>query len=212
MNRYGFQERLVMSHGAAQGAQIEHLILGSIPGALSVHPAHPINDRHGTDFWVEHASGRHLSVDCKIRSADWLPRGCDDLAIETWSVVETGKIGWSRDPNKRTDFVLWFWADTGRWCLMPFPMLCGVCQEHWERWRGQYRVACQKTQGNDGSTWTSECVFVLRRTVWSEVYRRYGGEPLVVAPAGDSPARPVPSSSTPRLVAGIGSDAPISAF
>jgi len=183
MNSYGFQERLVMSHGAAQGAQIEHLILGRIPGALSVHPAHPINDRHGTDFWVEHASGRHLSVDCKVRSEDWKRRGCDDLAIETWSVMETGKVGWSRDPNKRTDYVLWYWVDTGRWCLLPFPLLCGVCQEQWQSWLFLYPTHQQRTQGGPGSSWTSECVFVPRRAVWAEIYRRYAEGQIIAATA-----------------------------
>ena len=182
MNSYGFQERLAMSHGMAQGAQVAEIILRNIPGALNVQAAHPLNDRHGTDYWVEHSSGRHLSVDCKIRAQDWKPRGRDDLAIETWSVVEAGKIGWSRDQDKRIDFVLWFWVDTGRWCLVPFPMLCAVSQARWQEWKARYQTAQQKTPGGPGRSWTSECVFVPRRELWGEIYRRFGeGQILATA-------------------------------
>ena len=38
-----------------------------------------------------------------------------DIALETWSVIEKLKIGWTRDLNKRSDYVLWFWLDTKRW-------------------------------------------------------------------------------------------------
>jgi hypothetical protein len=182
MNAYGFRERLAMSHGMARGAQVAEIILRNIPGALNVQAAHPLNDRHGTDYWVEHSSGRHLSVDCKVRAQDWKPRGRDDLAIETWSVIEAGKIGWSRDQDKRTDFVLWFWVDTGRWCLVPFPMLCAVSQARWQEWKARYQTAQQKTPGGPGGSWTSECVFVPRPELWREIYRRFGeGQILATA-------------------------------
>jgi|SRR5579864_1728351 len=171
--RFQFDEQLAMSHGHSASADIEKLLLEQIPGARNARPAAPENDRQGTDWWVEHVSGRHLSVDCKVRSEDWSvkspPR--DDLAIETWSVIEKQKPGWSRDQNKRSDYILWLWTDTGRWCLVPFHMLCAVTQEHWQRWISAYGANRQDTEGR----YHSECVFVPRRELWVCIFRRFGG-------------------------------------
>lgn len=169
---YEFSERLAMSHGVAAELDIRAILLGNIPGALATHPAHQENDRTGTDWWVEHASGRHLSVDCKVRDEDWAAKAKpqDDLALEIWSVVERQKIGWTRDSRKRCDYVLWLWKDTRRWVLVPFAMLCAVFTEHVDMWRQQYRCAQQFT--SDGG-YHSECVFVPRRVVWAAIYRRF---------------------------------------
>jgi hypothetical protein len=174
---YSFSERMAMSQGVTTGPNVESILLAAIPGAVAVHPAHESNDRRGTDFWVEHERGDHLSVDVKARSEDWAakpePQRADDLALETWSVVESGKVGWTRDPSKRSDYVLWLWQDTGRWCLLPFPMLLAVFQEKWRAWGEQYGTHRQHTPQYGG--YHSECVFVPRETVWEEIYRRYGG-------------------------------------
>lgn len=174
---YSFADRKGVSQGIAQEADVETLLLKIIPGAVAVHPAHQSNDRLGTDYWVEHRRGTHLSVDVKIRTTDWAarpePQRADDLALETWSVVEAGKVGWTRDVSKRTDFVLWLWADTGRWCLMPFPLLCKAFSDHWEQWSDRYGTRRQYTPGYRG--YHSECVFVPRDDVWKELYRSSHG-------------------------------------
>lgn len=172
---YEFDERLKMSQGTSQGADVKTIILGNVPAALNVHSAHESNDRNGTDWWVECHAGKWLSIDCKVRADDWAPRGHDDIALETWSVVEKSVVGWTRDSKKQTDYVLWLWTDTGRWLLVPFPMLCAVFQEHWQAWRSQYKTAQQFTPRNGGG-YHSECVFVPRREVWAEIYRRFGGD------------------------------------
>ena len=168
---YGFAERLGMSHGAAIGVGVEEILKDNVPGAWNVRRASEQDDRSGTDFWVERGCGESLSVDCKIRSQDWSLKGCDDLALETWSVIERGKVGWTRDSAKRTDYVLWFWKDTGRWCLIPFPMLCKVFAAKWEAWTRKYKTVQQRTD-----TYHSECVFVPRRVVWAAIYKHFGGE------------------------------------
>jgi len=174
---YDFGERLAMSHGVSQNKDIRRLILDNIPGALDVHPAHLENDRNGTDWWVEHITGRWLSVDCKVRESDWWATHPeeDDLALETWSVVESKVPGWTRDSRKRTDYVLWLWTDTGRWCLVPFAMLCKVFTDQWQTWSNKYRIAKQKTTRDNGSAYHSECVFVPRREVWVAIYLAFGG-------------------------------------
>lgn len=174
---YGFDERLVMSNGHCVSVDVRDVLLQCIPGAVEVHKSSACNDKIGVDWWVEMAGGRHLAVDGKVREEDWAAShpGEDDLAIETFSVVESSVIGWSRDEAKRCDYVLWLWKETGRYCLVPFPMLCRVCQDNWESWRETYKVSRQRTPRRDGSHYHSECVFVPRREVWASIYLTFNG-------------------------------------
>ena len=178
---YEFDDQMAMSDGHAETIEVRSLLMEYIPGALSVQRAHEKNDRSGTDYWVEHATSRHLSVDTKVREEDWSvkpePYRADDLALETWSVVESKVVGWTRDESKRTDYVLWLWMDTKRFCLLPFPMLCRAMQQHWEFWCGQYQVSQQHTPGRNGG-WRSECVFVPRDVVWETIKNEYATQPF----------------------------------
>lgn len=83
-------------------------------------------------------------------------------------------VGWTRDPNKRCDYILWLWQDTGRFCLVPFQMLCKVFSGNWMNWKSQFKTRKQKTRRASGD-YHSECVFVPRREVWAEIYRQFGG-------------------------------------
>lgn len=171
------QDQLVMSDGYAASKGVQAILLENVPSALQVQRAHTTNDRRGTDWWVECNQGQHLSVDCKIRAEDFAAKNpdSDDLALETWSVVEQQIVGWTRDHNKRTDYVLWHWQDTGRWALVPFPMLCAVFSRSWQHWSALYKTARQRTNRNNGSHYHSECVFVPRRVIWASIYEQYSG-------------------------------------
>jgi hypothetical protein len=173
---YDFAEQLTVSQGIAVSANIRDVLMEAIPGAVNAYVAASVNDRMGVDWWVEMSNARHLAVDVKVRAQDWAvshPQE-DDLALETWSVIEAGKIGWTRDHHKRCDYVLWLWQDTKRFCLLPFPMLCRVMQRHWQSWTERHKVARQRTSQH-GKTYHSECVFVPRTVIWREVYDAYGG-------------------------------------
>jgi len=173
---YNFNDRMVMSDGVNQSANIQELLLANIPGACNVHRASNANDRNGVDWWVEHRSGKFLAIDCKVRSKDFgikNPKN-DDLALETWSVIEEKIVGWTAREDKLTDYILWFWMDSGRWCLIPFPLLCNVFLKNSDQWTKEYKVATQKTTGMN-SEYHSQCVFVPRRVIWAEIYRNYSG-------------------------------------
>lgn len=174
---YDFHERMSMSSGTAAVADVRTVLLGNIPGAVNVTPAATANDKHGIDWWVELSTAKHLAVDAKVREKDWAKQRPDedDLALESWSVVEKNVIGWTRDANKKCDYVLWLWKDTGRYCLIPFPMLCHVFSRHWAVWVGKYKTRQQFTPRGTGG-YHSECVFVPRRELWAEIYRTYGGD------------------------------------
>lgn len=155
--------------------QVKLVLLENIPGAINVKMSSPDEDRAGTDWWVIPKNGRPLSVDLKARETDFREKtGKDDLALEIWSVKERAKVGWTRDLAKTTDYVLWFWKDTKRWCLIPFPMLCKVFIANYLTWSAQYETAIQFTPSTS-SGYHSECVFVPRKVVWLEIIKTYGG-------------------------------------
>lgn len=174
---YGFNERLVMSNGYATSIDVKTVLLQNIPGAVNVTQAASVNDRQGVDWWVEMSNARHLAVDAKVRESDWAATNPhqDDLALETWSVVEKNVIGWTRDNTKRCDYILWLWTDTGRFCLVPFPMLCLAFSNNWQEWRERFKTRKQFTP-RPGGGYHSECVFVPRRDLWAAIYKLYGGD------------------------------------
>ena len=164
---YDFNERLEWSHGVADS--VEEILLQHIPGCKAVRRATTQDDRHGTDWWAERGSLPALSIDVKAREEDYAPKGYDDIALETWSVIGQ-KIGWTRDSSKRTDYILWYWQDTRRYLLVPFPILCQIFTENWQVWREIYKTAEQ----NSGS-WRSQCTFVPRKVIMQEVDRWMNG-------------------------------------
>ena len=173
VKEYSFQEKLLWSQGKATGQRIADILLQAIPGAWRVRPANSQDDRNGVDYWVDHVRGRPLAIDVKVRDTDYRAIcGKDDLALEIWSVIEENIVGWTRNPQKACDYILWFWRDTGRWCLVAFPQLCSVFQRYWRQWAAQYPVFRQRTpEGN----YHSECVFVPRRLVWRAIYDTFSG-------------------------------------
>lgn len=168
-----------MSQSESSNSDIRQIILNAIPSAVAVHQSHAANDRSGVDWWAECLNGKMLGIDCKVRSVDWAAKETpkDDVALETWSVCEKEIVGWTRDTNKQTDYILWLWKDTGRWMLVPFQMLCRVFSDKWEIWCKQYQTATQNTPGYNGGGYHSQCVFVPRRLLWAEIYKAMGGDP-----------------------------------
>ena len=181
---YGFNERLAMSSGFAASADVKSVLLDSIPGAVNIIQAAKENDRQGVDWWVELSTAKFLAVDAKVRQTDWRATHPmdDDIALETWSVVEKGVVGWTRDQSKKCDYVLWLWKDTGRYCLIPFPMLCKVFEREWKGWSARHKTKRQFTPRDNGG-YHSECVFVPRREIWAAIYHQFGGNSLMIKEA-----------------------------
>lgn len=189
-NESFFDDRLRMSNGHLKSSGVDEILLKTLPGARQVIKACSENDRNGVDFWVERTNTTLVAVDVKVRELDYCAlTGEDDLALETWSVIEKQKIGWTRDETKRCDYILWIWIDTGRYCLIPFALLCAVMQNKWESWKRQYKVFEQRTKDCGG--YRSECVFVPRRVVWTEIYNRFSGRPIPSPTNGERQPGPV---------------------
>ncbi len=183
MNRYDFDERYAMSCAEASNGKIADILLAAIPGAMGIERASLLEDKNGIDWFVNHSSGIRLRIDCKVRQEDWAATHPeeDDLALETWSVCEKQIPGWTRDPGKYADYILWLWQDTGRWCLIPFPMLWRVFSDNWRSWAEQYKTRRQETPRASG-VYHSECVFVPRKVLWRYIYLHFGGE-IAVCPS-----------------------------
>mgnify|MGYP001594828730 CR=1 FL=1 len=127
---YDFDEQMGMADDPSVKAAISAYIRQNFTGVASIERASPADDKLGTDYWIILESGKKLSFDIKVRKTDFAYRDPpqDDLALETWSVVGK-KIGWTQDPSKQTDFVLWFWKDSQRFLMISFPVLCSLFRE-----------------------------------------------------------------------------------
>ena len=166
---YDFDTQLQWSNGHAPHG-VETILRNRIPDCVAVVRADADHDRNGTDHWAVRPDPLPpLSIDLKARAEDWAPRGDDDLALETWSVIGQ-KLGWTRDTSKRTDYILWYWADTKRFCILPFHPLCRMFRLHMDEWCATYKVCRQ-----DSGLWRSECVFVPRMVVQEAVWRWQNG-------------------------------------
>lgn len=176
--QYDFGDNMRMSQGCAVNTSVSDILIDNVPGVFEARLAPSRQDKNGTDWFLHRENGKPLRVDCKVRREDWSIKDKpeDDLALETWSVIEDRVLGWTRDATKETDYILWLWKDTGRWCLIPFPLLCQVFQSKWEEWRSAFKTRQQETPWRGGS-YHSECVFVPRSIVWKAIYQRYGGKP-----------------------------------
>ena len=166
---FDFAEQLAWSDGFLDGG-IARILKDRLPGCYDVQKADMASDRSGTDYWALRRDDLPpLSIDVKVRSKDYALRNEDDLALETWSVIGR-KVGWTRDPSKRTDYILWYWIDRSRFVLVSFPALCRVFRHYWEEWREQY-----KTDVQNSGTWQSECVFVPRDVVMDKIMAWHSG-------------------------------------
>lgn len=177
---YDFHERLHMSQGVARNKGIADILLVAIPQAIAVQESSLAEDRAGIDWWVTLRNGQRLGIDVKVRSEDYAARGEDDLALETLSVVQPRKIGWTLDTAKRSDRILWWWQDTGRWCLLPFPELREVFSVHEHLWADEYRRRITRSKINN-ETYHSEYIFVPRKVVWRAIYNQFGGDPKTIS-------------------------------
>lgn len=171
-----FEDCLEFSLNQDTNDKVKAIIFDKFLGAEHVYKASTQDDKKGIDFWVECSNRNSVKVDCKIRKHDFALEGADVIAIETWSNVENLIPGWSRDFNKKTDYILWYWIDTERSVIVPFPLLCKVVYENWMHWSATYQLARQETKfKNSDKSYHSECVFVPRLEVWKQIFNVFGG-------------------------------------
>lgn len=115
-----FNNDLAMSDRPEVVAAVKAACHRQFPELLSVTKAHKENDMIGVDYWMEFPGGRVEALDAKIRKLDYSVeapgRVCDDrtACLELLANVGTGKAGWTVDPTKRTDWVLFYYIESGK--------------------------------------------------------------------------------------------------
>lgn len=125
-----FHADLARSQTSAIHAAVWKAISEREPEALAIHPAHSENDKIGVDYWIEYPHGRMEGLDVKIRSKDYLHKDPRTAFIELVANTRTDKPGWTVDPAKRTDKVLFYYADTERHVLYNARQLRNVVNKY----------------------------------------------------------------------------------
>jgi hypothetical protein len=165
MSDYGFTERYRWSDEHVKDRVYE--VASTQLGAVDIERAAPEHDRKGVDWWAIVPGRSRLGIDVKKRSADW-----PDVDIETVSVVEKGKPGWSVNPTYITDFVLWIWPR--RSLLVSFPQLRVATQRHVAEWERLYpqrgRDGQVRNSSSDGRSWHTRNVYVPEAVLLDAIY------------------------------------------
>ena len=167
---YSWDQQWQWSRSSTVDAAVRRKLMDLIPGATAVLSGSERDDKCGVDYWVRLRDNRWIGVDVKSRSRDYRQDGKDDLALEIWSIEEAQKIGWTRDPNKQCRYVMWYWVDTGRVCLIDFLQLCAVFSQELDRWQREYPVHRQLTPDRG---YHSTCIIVPTKEIWMAVGKRF---------------------------------------
>ncbi len=134
---------------------MKKILLERFTGAEQVTPSSRGSDAMGIDYLIEFPT-RWITVDVKIRDKDfaWERHRENrtwklDVVLELWS-VDKKKKGWPLDINKRCDYVMWFWKDSGRVLIRPFLPLFAALTANLDRWRSIYPPHFQETVDRGG--------------------------------------------------------------
>jgi len=179
METHNFQRSMALTERPDVKVGIEKALRTQLPGLLAIHQADKANDMAGIDYWIEFAGGVMRSVDVKMRSKDFEAQGKPGLALESWSNMDAEKIGWSRDPSKLCDYVLFYWHSSGRSYLVDFRQLQPLFAREWRNWRGKYGGVIQCNEGRN--PYRSECLFMPTRDLAAALYREYCNAPAMAA-------------------------------
>lgn len=167
VNTYTFEGRKHVERKGFDKKLIDRILSRLIKNFSHSYTATFEEDRQGVDLWAVRDNGEKIGIDLKYRSSNQNNK----LPLETWSVIEDnrnrGIVGWTRDTNKLTDIVVWYWAD-GHYAAFPFKPLCEWFSSNWQNCLSNYHSSIQCSTKND-LTWYSQCVFVPVQEVASNV-------------------------------------------
>ena len=178
MNDHDFASKLAWSKGRNGSSDME-TIKALIAGCTKVDEAPKELDLRGIDYVATLRKGATLNIDVKRRekgvSAHWkaLPllgiiAPEPELTLEYWSVVPMprcpeGKVGWTLDESKLTDYVLYVFdrADSDEAFLLPFQLLRMTFRRHVSTWRAHNKIGvCESNGGTANGGWATESIFV----------------------------------------------------
>lgn len=173
MKTFDFHQQKAMSERPAIDAAVRKAIRAQFPDVLAIHKAHLENDKRGIDYWLEFAGGKMETLDVKVRQKDFSLRGDkDNICLELTSDEGRGKPGWTLDEAKLTDWVLFYWEDSGRAEIYPARMVRGALQAKRTEWEATKKTAGQVTR-TDVRDYMSRSIFVSGRDIWRAMFERY---------------------------------------
>lgn len=145
------------------------------PELLGITKAHKLNDMKGADYFLEFENCKMETLDIKVRSEDYSvatsKRAADNrtACIEIIANIGTNKIGWSLDKTKQTDWIMFYYIDTGRSHFYPARLLRSAVIKYLPELRKQGKAAIQTTGSGNGS-YKSESLFLSHRELWVAIY------------------------------------------
>lgn len=166
-----FNDDLTATQAPEIDAAIRLAIKERYPEVRAIVQACPQNDKLGIDYWLEYQNGTMQTLDAKIRELDYSKRGDDRIAcIELMANTRKQKLGWSIDPSKRTDIVLFYYIETGAAYFYPARELRAAIIASLDLLKRDGKPATQKTESY-GNTYSSESLFVSHAELWRAIYR-----------------------------------------
>ena len=162
---HNFNNQLAASQSPEVDALVRRVMFEKFAGELlNIHHSHTENDRRGSDYLLEFHNGKIEHLDVKTRTRDYHPKANAPIEYRTGQ-----KDGWTIDPDKITDWVLFLWLDTERSSLHHARMLRTVARDNQEEW---VRTHQQSTQVSNGG-YSSPCVYLTDHELWAAEYRHF---------------------------------------
>lgn len=169
MKVYDFDECLRESDTEEIRSKIIAELKKQFPDALAVERACTFDDKLGVDYVLRFPGLRSIACDVKVRRKDFALRGLADITLEIWSDFDAQKTGWTLDETKFTDYVLFYWVETGRAVKYDARDLRAVFKANLADWEKKY--GSELTGTNARKPFRSQVMFVPDRDVAAEIYR-----------------------------------------
>lgn len=165
-----FDDDLAASQTPEIDAAVKLAIRNHYPDARSIMKSCPENDKAGADWWIEFTNNKVLSLDAKIRTKDYTTATEDRIAcIELVSSKTTGKLGWSIDPSKITDIVMFYYIDTKKAYFYPARELRNAIIANLDRLKAHGKPDTQKTESGN-RFYESDSIFVSHAELWRCIF------------------------------------------
>ena len=91
--------------------------------------------KEGIDKVLHFKNGKQVLIDEKKRRKDY-----GDILLEEWSIVESKKKGWTGDPNKKTDYIVYAIMPSSKVYLLPYLLLQSAWRKHYKEWKDTYKT------------------------------------------------------------------------
>jgi hypothetical protein len=161
-----FNNDLAMSDRPVVVEAIKAACFKHWPDLLGVTKAHKLNDMIGVDYWLEF-QGKNEALDVKVHRKDYAQYGDDRTAcLELLANVGTNKPGWTIDPDKRTDWVMFFYVDSGSYAVYHARQLRAAVIRFLPDLEAKGKPSVQRTGGYESTS-----LFVSHRELGAAIYR-----------------------------------------